>query len=434
MERQHPYVITVASEKGGVGKTTIATNLAVFIKALREDLPVTIASFDNHFSVDSMFAIGRHYGQSVAGLFGAIPAAELVQIGEYGVQFMASERALIPPDNDYGHLRRALSDSGLSGVLVLDTRPILDYFTLNALLASDLVLAPVKDRPSLVNIASIRQTMEDIGADPQRLWLVPSLIDKRLRLRGDLGVREFLVGQAEERDYQVVDTWIAKSPKVEGLTTNLSSKVYPVLTHARYTAVHYQFRSLAAFALGQYDHCHAPVACAWALEQARDVQMPAVRQRRLVQECPVCGAAVDGSEGHFFQDLRSRRIGFLHTPCLGNLTAGTDMATFLPVSGLMVAVRGDDGESEPAERVQLHLFDAYGDDIGNEGCPADVDSPWPAFFRAASGREAGELFHDAMVVSFQEGPPGQYLDREGYAEFGRLRRRALRSIREREGY
>ncbi|NIP49193.1 MAG: ParA family protein, partial [Gammaproteobacteria bacterium] len=42
-----PFVITVASEKGGVGKTTIATNLAVYLKALREDLPVTIASFDN---------------------------------------------------------------------------------------------------------------------------------------------------------------------------------------------------------------------------------------------------------------------------------------------------------------------------------------------------------------------------------------------------
>ena len=46
-----PFVVTVASEKGGVGKTTIATNLAVYLKALHEDLPVTIASFDNHFSI-----------------------------------------------------------------------------------------------------------------------------------------------------------------------------------------------------------------------------------------------------------------------------------------------------------------------------------------------------------------------------------------------
>ncbi len=62
MEPGRPFVITIASEKGGVGKTTLATNLAVYLKALAEDLPVTIVSFDNHFSVDNMFAIGPRRG------------------------------------------------------------------------------------------------------------------------------------------------------------------------------------------------------------------------------------------------------------------------------------------------------------------------------------------------------------------------------------
>ena len=55
--KNYPYVITVSSEKGGVGKTTLATNLAIFLKALDENLPVSILSFDNHFTVDKMFAI-----------------------------------------------------------------------------------------------------------------------------------------------------------------------------------------------------------------------------------------------------------------------------------------------------------------------------------------------------------------------------------------
>lgn len=90
------FVVAVASEKGGVGKTTIATNLAVYLKALEEDLPVTIASFDNHFSVDNMFAIGQQKGASVAGLFTEQAVKDLALLGEYGVQFLASERNLLP--------------------------------------------------------------------------------------------------------------------------------------------------------------------------------------------------------------------------------------------------------------------------------------------------------------------------------------------------
>ncbi|MDD2338039.1 MAG: P-loop NTPase, partial [Geobacteraceae bacterium] len=62
--KKYPYVITISSEKGGVGKTTLAINLAIYLKALSEDLPVSVVSLDNHFTVDKMFSIK---GQKTTG-------------------------------------------------------------------------------------------------------------------------------------------------------------------------------------------------------------------------------------------------------------------------------------------------------------------------------------------------------------------------------
>ena len=105
------FVVAVASEKGGVGKTTIATNLAVYLKALREDLPVTIASFDNHFSVDQMFALGPPPGNNIAVLFEDEQPPDLVRLGQYGVQYLASSRRLQPPDHPPQWLRQRLDSS-----------------------------------------------------------------------------------------------------------------------------------------------------------------------------------------------------------------------------------------------------------------------------------------------------------------------------------
>jgi cellulose biosynthesis protein BcsQ len=434
LNRCRPFVVAVASEKGGVGKTTLATNLAVYLKALHEDLPVTIASFDNHFSVDNMFAIGRHGGRSVSGLFEANPAADLATMGEYGVQFLASERELSPPDDDPLRLRRALAESDFGGILVLDTRPILDYFTRSALAAADLVLVPVKDRPSLVNAASVQQALVDGGGDPSSLWLVPSLIDARLRLRDNIGIREFLVFSARERGYQVLDTFIAKSPKVEGLTTNLTSRVYPVLTHARTTIVHRQFREVASFVLDRYGAAiealsvpHPTVADVATGEQST------LRLRRLVRECPVCGAGIRGEEGHFFFDQRSRRRGFIHGGCLERLLGPTDLKTLSGTEGGLVfeTVSGDD--SGPATGFALRLYDGASAEVVAEQIPGDRGGLFQLFWQGACGRSVPELYREVLLVTLDEGAPRRFLDDgEACTRFSSWRRRVLREIFPRE--
>lgn len=393
--RAEPFVVTVASEKGGVGKTTIATNLAVYLKALREDLPVTIASFDNHFSIDQMFAIGRHRGGSVAALFAGQPAAELARLGEYGVQFLTSERELHPPDEDLFHLRRALAGAALPGLLILDTRPVLDYFTRNALLAADLVLVPVKDRASLVNAASLQRVLAAKEGDPDRMWILPSLVDARLRLRPEIGVREFLTCAAQERGYQVLDTWIAKSPKVEGLATGFSARVRPVLTDARGTIVHRQFRDLAAFVLERFDA--RPSA-------ARHGALAERSPGRMGERCPVCAMERGGDE-FAVEGLRRRWHAFVHAECLESMLAETDIS--LPAGeGAVLALRFEGaGVTGPEEAVSLHLFDPGGMEAASCRLEGIEAGPFLDFFEVATETVRAELYREVLLV-FAPGKEG----------------------------
>jgi len=427
------FVVTVASEKGGVGKTTIATNLAVYLKALCEDLPVTIFSFDNHFSVDNMFAIGTHRGESVSGIFSDAPLDEMVQLGEYGVQFMTSERNLTPPDDNTAHLSKVLARGELTGILVIDTRPILDYFTRSALLAADLVLVPVKDRPSLVNASTLQQALIEGGSDAERLWLVPSLVDGRTRIQDrTVGIHEFLVYSAKERDFQVVDTFVSKSPKVESLTTNFSSRIYPVLTHARGTSVHNQMKDLAAFVTGKYSAQSQPDRKPPARVLAAVEEMPPGRASHLAGECPNCGRRVTGQDGYFYQDLRHHQTGFFHGSCLDQLLVSAEIQTLFPERGGLLfhlpetGLTGDEGD------VTLALYDEDGDEIAAETIAADSAERIMAMFRTATGRDETEMFREMLLVAIDPQPPISFLADEGAGRFASLRKQVLADLRSKE--
>src|SRR5512141_2096919 len=91
----YPYIITISSEKGGVGKTTLATNLAIFLKALDEELPVSIFSFDNHFTIDKMFAFkGSPQHGAVSELLSGCQGNSLLNTGQYGVNYIPSSHNL----------------------------------------------------------------------------------------------------------------------------------------------------------------------------------------------------------------------------------------------------------------------------------------------------------------------------------------------------
>ncbi|MBE0597522.1 MAG: ParA family protein [Desulfuromonadales bacterium] len=324
-----PYVITVSSEKGGVGKTTLATNLAIYLKALNEELPVTLFSFDNHFTVDRMFRIGRRRGKGDIGdLFAGQPATDLVEIGEYGVQFIPSSHQLSEIRERLtavDALARLLAASPLGGVVIIDTRPDLDMFTRNALYAADRVIVPVKDAPSLENCRHLYQFFDQQGLSRRPLRLLPCLIDSRIHYQGPFrDTYQLLKAYAINRGYRCLEGFIAKSPKVESLNTNPEGKIYPVITHGRSTEVHLQFTHLARQVyLGmreererRLDQVHQEMS---RQEQSRDAAFLARRQT-LQPDCllcdrPLASAEAIGPAGYYAETSDGRLAGFLEESC-----------------------------------------------------------------------------------------------------------------------
>lgn len=422
---KRPFVIAVASEKGGVGKTTIATNLAVYLKALREDLPVTIVSFDNHFSVDQMFALGPHPAQTVADLLGGCPLEELAVLGQYGVQYIASSRRLPAPDHAPGWLRQQVSMSSLDGVLIIDTRPVLDWFTEAALLTADLVLVPVKDRAALVNAGSLRQVMSSAGR-AEKLWLLPSLVDSRARLNAEVRVHEFLIYAARERDYQVLDICISKSPKVEGLASGFSSLIRPVITHARNTSVHGQFKALA-------DDVLLRLATATSASRGDGAAgdpfagLPVARRRRLVLECPFCCQQSLHSDGHFFFDLNSRRSGFIHPDCYAQLFSRLPLEPEKPDQLLALTIEGP-GLVGPEIRLTAHQFVSDESLVSSHELDIDEDN-LSATLSVMLGRPLDAAYRELVLVNVRVTQPAEQLGDDSCRYFSLRRRTVARYLR-----
>jgi cellulose biosynthesis protein BcsQ len=422
------FVITVASEKGGVGKTTIATNLAVYLKALHEDLPVTIASFDNHFSVDQMFALGPRPKKSIADLLAGGSAEELAVLGQYGVQYIASSRRMQAPAHSTGWLNQQLHSDALSGILILDTRPILDWFTEAALLAAELVLAPVKDRAALVNADALRQVMTAVDR-ADRLWLLPSLVDSRARLNAEVRVHEFLAYAARERDYQVLDICISKSPKVESLASGFSSCIRPVLTHARNTVVHGQFRQLADFVLRRYN-----AGSRWKSDCRHGLMSDPLTEksaghRRLVLECPLCGRHSLQDAGHFYFDLRSRRRGLIHPACFEYVSDDLNLDAADGLNQLLALTIDGPGLIGPECRLTAHLFDADEELVGSEEIDLSGRKSLADLLSMITGQSLDAAYRELILVNRVTQTVDAQLADGAYRQFAMRRRQIARELR-----
>jgi chromosome partitioning protein len=195
---KRPRIVAFANQKGGVGKTTTAINLATAIAAEHR---VLLLDLDPQGNASTGLGVGRD--ERTAGTYAALvdgkPIAEVIR------ETRIPNFALIPADPDLAGAEVELAGAGrrehrLADALAaadnsiaafdfvfLDCPPSLGLVTLNALVAADSVLVPLQaEFFALEGVSQITRTIERVRRNLNpRLSLdgiVMTMMDRRNNL------------------------------------------------------------------------------------------------------------------------------------------------------------------------------------------------------------------------------------------------------------
>ena len=244
-------VITVTSNKGGVGKTTLACNLAVYLRAMRENLPILLLTLDDQLVLDRMFSMDDQ--ASPHTMLDAVRRGDLrsaIKVGQFGIHYVSASpdaAKLKTTTSDLFHLQRVLENTGWHGLVIVDTKSDFEILTQNAIMASDLVMVAVKDYTSLLEAQRVFDLLESMNRPRDTARVVLSLMDLRVKFKtGPADVLELLVSEIRKRGYPLFESFVSRSAKVEALQTNPEACVHSIMHGAPNSITHRQMSLLAS--------------------------------------------------------------------------------------------------------------------------------------------------------------------------------------------
>ena len=190
-------ILAVANQKGGVGKTTTAVNVAAYLAL---GVRVLLVDLDPQANATSSLGLDPNGVElsTYDALIGQAPlGAVVVGSGRSQLDLAPASRALAGaqvelvdlPDRErrLKNALRELESVKQYDVVIVDTPPSLGILTLNALVAADLLLAPVQcEYLALEGVAQLMETIELVRAtlNPrlELLGMLMTMYDPRTRL------------------------------------------------------------------------------------------------------------------------------------------------------------------------------------------------------------------------------------------------------------
>jgi len=169
-------IMTVANQKGGVGKTTTAVNLAASLS--QHGVRVLVVDLDPQGNASTALNVEHHVGResiynalveerSLSEIIAEVPEMPGLYCAPATIDLAGAEIELVPMVAREGRLARAIEqlDTSNFDYVLIDCPPSLGLLTVNALVAAEEVLIPIQcEYYALEGLEQLLRTVELVRA------------------------------------------------------------------------------------------------------------------------------------------------------------------------------------------------------------------------------------------------------------------------------